>query len=259
MQSYSQRFFDEKNPVSSLLTYPSLITKKIPHKPGGYGSRIVIRSFLFLFKHLLRDFKGLDRLVNAKDPFVVVMNHNNYLESLLIPIVLVWYREGRPIRFLADWNFLMVPGVSFIFRCGQIIPVTQKDARPRFLNGLKKILVKGERGFPLAKRTLQQGGSIGLFPEGTRNSNPKQLLTGFKGAARLSLETGCPILPAGIRFPHHQSEKPISTWAPMELHFGEMMSPPHDFNSNPSEIIHLWHAEIMNQISILSGKHWKTK
>jgi 1-acyl-sn-glycerol-3-phosphate acyltransferase len=51
-----------------------------------------------------------------------------------------------------------------------------------------------------ARQHLIAGRSIGIFPEGTVNRDRSQLLRGRYGAARLSLETGVPVTPAGIRF-----------------------------------------------------------
>jgi 1-acyl-sn-glycerol-3-phosphate acyltransferase len=45
---------------------------------------------------------------------------------------------------------------------------------------------------------LNQGSSVVVAPEGTRNNTPETLLPFQKGAFRLSIETGIPILPMAV-------------------------------------------------------------
>ena len=49
------------------------------------------------------------------------------------------------------------------------------------------------------KRSLTEGISIYLFPEGTRNKTNEPLKNFYDGAFRLSLETGIPLVPMTIR------------------------------------------------------------
>jgi 1-acyl-sn-glycerol-3-phosphate acyltransferase len=45
---------------------------------------------------------------------------------------------------------------------------------------------------------LRQGGLLALFPEGTRIRDPEELGHPRRGAGRLALETGAPLVPAAI-------------------------------------------------------------
>ena len=47
------------------------------------------------------------------------------------------------------------------------------------------------------RRSCDRGELFGIFPEGTRSRNGT-LHKGRTGAARLALDTGCPIFPVGI-------------------------------------------------------------
>jgi 1-acyl-sn-glycerol-3-phosphate acyltransferase len=49
-----------------------------------------------------------------------------------------------------------------------------------------------------AREILRQGGLLALFPEGTRIRDPESLGTPRRGAARLALESGAPLVPAAI-------------------------------------------------------------
>ena len=49
-----------------------------------------------------------------------------------------------------------------------------------------------------AREILRQGGLLALFPEGTRIRDPDELGEPRRGAARLALESGAPLVPAAI-------------------------------------------------------------
>ena len=50
-----------------------------------------------------------------------------------------------------------------------------------------------------AENILKAGGTIGIFPEGTRNKGKEELLKFRYGAVRIAQKTGSPILPFAIR------------------------------------------------------------
>ena len=50
-----------------------------------------------------------------------------------------------------------------------------------------------------AENILNAGGTIGIFPEGTRNKGTEELLKFRYGAVRIAQKTGSPILPFAIR------------------------------------------------------------
>jgi 1-acyl-sn-glycerol-3-phosphate acyltransferase len=176
-----------------------------------------------------------------------------------VPTLLFWRREGRLIHFLADWNFLFNPLIAFGYWRGGIIPVTRKPARPRFLNRFQPWLVENPHGYERARIYLDKGRSIGIFPEGTTNQNPTRMLSGHSGAARLSLETGCPVIPLGIRFPKARERGWVS---PLHLSFGPALYPP--VFSNPSTPstpvsaaqVQRWHEQIMQAVATQAEKSW---
>ena len=50
-----------------------------------------------------------------------------------------------------------------------------------------------------AENVLNAGGTIGIFPEGTRNKGEEELLRFRHGAVRIAQKTGSPILPFAIK------------------------------------------------------------
>jgi 1-acyl-sn-glycerol-3-phosphate acyltransferase len=197
---------------------------------------------------------GLDAVHPANDPFILALNHSQRPEAVLLPTMLIHYRGGKLIHFVADWNMLFVPLVATLYRRSQVIVVGRKHVRPRFLNSLKPHMVDPTPVFDQALAALRRGSSVGLFPEGVMNRDPDRLLAGRIGTARLSLESGVPLLPAGIRFPHRHRAHRISDRDPMEVHIGKPLEPPR--RPATAGAVREWHHTLMHELSRLSGKRW---
>src|SRR5262245_44051011 len=106
-----------------------------------------------------------------------------------------------------------------------------------------------------ARAHLASGRSVGIFPEGTVNRDPGWLLSGHRGAAYLSLATGTPVIPVGIRFPG--SEHRIADHARMQVTIGAPLVPPREHRRRPSHAeLCQWHSAVMGEIGRLSGKTW---
>ena len=225
----------------------------------GCISALAVRICASIGARLLVKIEGAENLRAENDPFIVVLNHSQKLEALYLPGVLMHLRKGKIIHFLADWNFCLVPGVWFFYHFGQAISVARKPAKPRFLNAFKPLFVRREPGLSRARRALKSGRSVGIFPEGTTNRDPKTLLQGSRGAAQLSLQTQSPILPIGVRFPFHDPALPIPECIPASLCAGKPMPPP-PVNGKPSlREICGWHRQIMEAVAGLSGKSWQSR
>ena len=197
--------------------------------------------------------RGLEHVRPERDPFVLALNHATRFEALALPAVLMYYRGGRRVHFLADWNFQMIPGIGLLYRRSGAIVVMRKSARPRFLNALKPLYAHVEPSHARALAYLEAGRSVGIYPEGTVNHDPERLLRGRLGAARLSLDAGVPVVPGGIRIVGGDARRPL-----LDVTFGPPLRPP----PRPAETvtradIRNWHSMIMTEISRLSGKVWE--
>jgi 1-acyl-sn-glycerol-3-phosphate acyltransferase len=197
---------------------------------------------------------GLEHLAKTSGPFVLCLNHNSRTEALIIPAILLFHRGGRPVHFLADWNFMLYPGLGFLMRRAQVIPVGRKPARPHFLNRLKRYYVPESDSLDRAHDILAAGGAVGIFPEGTVNRDPHHLLLGYLGAALLAQRSGAPIIPVGIRHPGHDGKRPISGRDRMHLIIGEPLAGSPD---QSRDALNQQHARLMTALSRLSGKSWQ--
>lgn len=220
-------------------------------------NRCLVRGVSVLARGRVLAMSGLQHVRPGLDPFILAVNHNTRTEALLVPALIMLHRGGRQIHFMADWNFRLIPGIGLIYRRAGAITVTAKPARPRVLNTFKPLYRHSRSVLERARFCLAQGKSIGIFPEGTINRDPCRLLTGRRSAALLSLETGVPVVPAGIRFPHAVLDRPIRDRDPMEVHIGEPLYPPPRAEARPqSAALRDWHAAVMSEIARLSGKSW---
>ena len=227
----------------------------LPHL--GLGDRLLLRALaMYAARHVVA-IDGIQHIRPAHDPFILVANHSTRRESLLVPAMLLLHRGGSRVHFLADWNFRLIPGVGLLYARAQVITVTRKSAKPRLLNTLKRLYQHPLPTLERARAHLAAGRAVGIFPEGEVNRNPTQLLRGRHGAARLSLETGVPVVPMGIRFPGGAPGRAFKVRSGMELQIGAPLLPP-----GPSEHrvslsqVCTWHGVIMSEIARLSGKAW---
>jgi 1-acyl-sn-glycerol-3-phosphate acyltransferase len=220
--------------------------------------RLLCRSISTLALHWILEIQGLEHIAPERDPFILALNHSSRLEAVLLPILLMLHRRGHHIRFLADWPMMLVPGVAFLYRRGHVILVTRKKPRFASLDRLKRRIV-GNVGdaFGQCQEALQEGSPLGLFPEATMNRHPGRLLRGQSGAARLSLATGAPIVPAGIRFPDQQDHRPIRDFERMVVEIGSPIAAEEGgVHSPPPEAVRQLHHRMMREIARLSGKDW---
>jgi 1-acyl-sn-glycerol-3-phosphate acyltransferase len=119
----------------------------------------------------------------AEGGCIVVVNHVSHVDPLLTALFL--YDHGRIPRYLAKSglfkNRLLA---TFLIGAGQI-PVERLS---RTAVGAYDAAVAAVRG----------GECVVVYPEGTLTRDPAYWpMTGKSGAARIALETGCPVIPIG--------------------------------------------------------------
>lgn len=239
------------------LTPKAIWRERLQHMAHQPITRYQLKLLMLTFRRYVLEIKGLEHIKPECDPFILAPNHNQKLEAVLLPALLIYLRHGKLIHFLSDWNFRMIPVLASMLRRSGTIVLMNKSARPRFLNILKPLFDPGVPGWVRAQQKLEEKASVGIYVEGTINRHPKLLLRGYSGASKLSLTTRVPVVPVGISFPA-VADTPIPEWTPMAIHIGEPMSPPNILSNEPSsDEIKQWHAQIMLAISRLSHKQWR--
>jgi len=165
------------------------------------STRWLIRLVLLVARPWLTVVGG-EHLAGLREPAIFALNHNNSIETIVVPAALFFLRRGRPIAFVVDWMFLRIPLVGWLLGHGHPIPVYTKRARWGLLDGTRRRrAAAAESVLERCRRRLAGGQSVGIFPEGTRNRSAERLGPGRIGLGHLALATGCPVVPVGIDFP----------------------------------------------------------
>jgi 1-acyl-sn-glycerol-3-phosphate acyltransferase len=133
------------------------------------------RSLTPVVRALYRlEVRGLEH-VPADGPLVVVGNHESILDPFIVAAAI-----SRPIRYLAKSELWSVPGLPWWLASVEAIPVER---------GKSDIAAIAS-----AIAALEEGEVVGLFPEGGVMREGPWL----RGAARMALATGAPILPVRL-------------------------------------------------------------
>ncbi|HEV8118831.1 MAG TPA: lysophospholipid acyltransferase family protein [Thermoanaerobaculia bacterium] len=148
--------------------------------------RLVLRVF---FRRI--EIAGAERIPRS-GPVLFVLNHPN---GLVDPLFLLCF-SPRPVFFLAKAPLFRMPVVGFFTRAFGSIPVYRRQDAGSDVR-------QNRETFAAARRLLERGGVLALFPEGVSHDEPR--LLDFKtGAARIALGVsageGVRIVPAGLYY-----------------------------------------------------------
>jgi len=129
-----------------------------------------------------RDWVGGSRLP-ATGGFVLALNHLSHLDPLTAAHLV--YDHGRIPRYLAKSGLFRNRALGHFMRSAGQIPV-HREGR------------EAAGAYAAAVAAVRDGQCVVVYPEGTITRDPDQWpMTGKSGAARIALETGCPVLPVG--------------------------------------------------------------
>ncbi len=114
---------------------------------------------------------------------ILVCNHVSYIDAVLLMAA-----SPRPIRFIMDHRIFAVPVLGALFRLAKAIPIAGQREDPQVY----------ERAFAQARRVLDGGDLLCIFPEGglTRDGE----LAEFKGGVMKVLQTHpVPVVPLALQ------------------------------------------------------------
>ena len=184
--------------------------------------------------------------VPTEGPAILASNHLSYADWLFMPLTL-----NRKVTFVAKAEYFTTPGIkgwlqkTFFSGAGQV-PIDRSSG-----DAAAGALVS-------AKRVLGAGGLFGIYPEGTRSHDGK-LYRGKTGVARLSIETGIPVIPVAVVGTDIVAPpgKKFGHWTRPRVRFGK----PLDFSryeglENDRFILRSATDEIMYEIMRLSGQEY---
>jgi 1-acyl-sn-glycerol-3-phosphate acyltransferase len=121
---------------------------------------------------------GIDRVPGG--PVIFAPNHRSFMDSIFVASVV-----DRPVSFLAKAEYFDRRRTAWIFRSTGQIPLRRGNPGA------------ARRALASAFAVLADGGTVGVYPEGTR-SRDGLLHRGNLGPARLAAGSGAPIVPVGL-------------------------------------------------------------
>ncbi len=134
-----------------------------------------IYTRIFFFLTLIRiKVQGKEKL-NPKETYIIVSNHRSSIDFMINA-----FAFPGVYKFLAKKELVKVPLFGFIVKRLCVL-VDRKDPSSR------------TKSIQYLKRTMDEGYSVFLYPEGTRNRTGKLLGNFHKGAFRIAIETQRPI------------------------------------------------------------------
>jgi 1-acyl-sn-glycerol-3-phosphate acyltransferase len=114
---------------------------------------------------------------------IIAPNHKSFFDAFFVAAC-----TSRRIRFMGKAELFEGRHGRLLVRLGAF-PVRRGETDEEALETARVLLAKGE--------------ALALFPEGTRVRDPGSLGTPRRGAARLALETGAPLVPTAITGTEH--------------------------------------------------------
>jgi 1-acyl-sn-glycerol-3-phosphate acyltransferase len=138
----------------------------------------VLRPLLFLGTS--HRWSGTEHLPQDRG-FLVVSNHISHADPVTLAHFL--HDNGTFPRFLAKVGLFGLPGIGWVLSGTRQIPVR----RDSLVAG--KVLTE-------VVRAIEDGDCVVIYPEATLTRDPDLWpMPGKNGAARVALETGCPVIP----------------------------------------------------------------
>ena len=140
-------------------------------------ARIILQPFFLIYFRLSRQGRKNSHIKGAT---IVAANHRSFLDPFVIGACLPW---GKPMNYVAKVELFEKRWQGFLLCRVGAFPIRRGEA--------------DELAIETAEKVLERGGSICIFPEGTRIrkgslGHPK------RGVGRLALRSGAPVLPVAV-------------------------------------------------------------
>ncbi len=179
--------------VTLLLTFPFDRNRVVAGRLLRLCGALVSRSFPFWRIRI----DG--RWPRGRGAYVVVANHNSFLDIFVLSNI------PHEMKWVAKKSLFRIPWVGWCFHMSGDIPLERGDAGSA-LSVLNR-----------ARRYLDRGMSVMLFPEGTRSRDGRMLQ--FKsGAFKLAIDAGVPVLPIAVSGTAHGMPKGSPWVRPARIH-----------------------------------------
>ena len=121
--------------------------------------------------------KQIDQELDRNQSYIFCPNHASFMDPFVLIVL-----SKNPIVFIGKKELVKIPIFGFFYK-RVVIMVDRSSPKSR------------KRVFEMAKKRLQEGTSIGIFPEGLVPSKDVVLAPFKKGAFSLAIEYQIPVVP----------------------------------------------------------------
>ncbi len=156
-----------------------IVSSLINQRIGSYFGGVIWSRLNAFLVPMLVDVQGKSN-IKKNTSYVVIPNHQSYFD-----IFLIYGWLGLDIKWVMKKELRKIPGIGFGSEKVGHIFIDRSNHRMA-LESLNR-----------AKEKLQNGTSVVIFPEGTR-SKTGELIPFKRGAFKLAIELGLPILPVTV-------------------------------------------------------------
>ena len=185
---------------------------------------------------------GRDK-IPVDGPLIIAANHLSHIDPAFIMTA-----TKRPVSYMSKKEHFDGAIRRLVFKQVGVIPVDREEGGKDALKGAIEI--------------LEEGGAIGIFPEGTRSRNGK-MGKGKTGVARLAALTGAAVVPVAIR--QTDGVWPVSKraprpWRKFYYKFGDPIY--FDYKEKNHENFRKFTDSVMSRIVELSNEceeYWEDK
>jgi 1-acyl-sn-glycerol-3-phosphate acyltransferase len=202
-----------------------LAREKGVSKPLYAFVRALVVPFMRIFFRL--HIEGAEH-IPAEGAAIVAPNHKSFWDSFFVAAA-----TKRPVRYMGKSELFKGLHGRLLVRLGAF-PVRRGESDAEALETARVI--------------LGQGGLLALFPEGTRVRDPATLGSPRRGAARLALETGAPLVPAAITGTDRLFLGPVPKPKRVQIAFGEAI-PVHELEPTPESAGHVIEEQLWPSVS----------
>lgn len=200
---------------TTLLVVWTLLFSLVVIVAAAVGGERVADSAIRLWARLVTLSSGVRVEVSGAEslagvgPCVVMANHTSLFD---IPALIL--AAPRPIRFLAKRELFRLPVLGWALGAAGFVCVDRGRSRG------------GATAFAAARRALDAGTSLAIFPEETRSTDG-ELLPFRGGGALLAAATGVPVVPVGIRgaFEIRPRDRRAIHPGTISVHYGQAIDP----------------------------------
>ena len=144
----------------------------------------LLRFIAFVATRLVYRFKVRgDEHIPVQGAAILVCNHVSFVDAVLLMAA-----SPRPIAFIMDHRIFQIPVLGWLFKLAKAIPIASQKEEPAVY----------EAAFARARRVLEEGDLVCIFPEGAITRDGE--LGEFKGGVMKLLETHpVPVVPMALQ------------------------------------------------------------